>query len=102
MNFAEGDEITDHLAERITCAHCHGRSVDHMNDESLMTPPDLLHGRSEVDLMCSQCHEQIHENPDAVEAFRRKWGGEKRENGRNVTEESVCTDCHGRHTIPRR
>jgi hypothetical protein len=73
-----------------------------MNDESMMTPPDILYGRTQVEAMCIQCHEQGHKNPLAIDAFRQKWGGEKRENGRNVTEDSICTDCHGRHTIPRR
>ncbi len=102
LNFAENDSIADHISEGITCAHCHGRSVDHMNDESMMTPPDILYGRTEVEAMCKQCHQQDHKSPQAVEAFRQKWGGRKRENGRNVTENSICADCHGRHTIPRR
>jgi len=102
LKFAEGDSIAGHSSEGITCAHCHGRSEDHMNDESMMTPPDILYGRSEVEALCGQCHERPHKYPQAVEAFRRKWGGEKRENGRNITEDSICTDCHGRHTIARR
>ena len=102
LNFAENDSITGHISEGITCAHCHGGSVDHMNDESMMTPPDILFGRAEVEAMCKQCHQHDHKSPQAVEAFRQKWDGGKRENGRNVTENSICTDCHGRHTIPRR
>jgi hypothetical protein len=102
VNFAEDDSIAGHISQRITCAHCHGKSVDHMNDESLMTPPDILYGRTEVEAMCTQCHGGSHKDPQAVEAFINKWAGEKRENGRNVTESSICTDCHGRHTIPRR
>lgn len=102
VNFAESDTISDHIAEGIACAHCHGKSIDHMNDESMMTPPDILHGRKEVEGMCGQCHQQPHENQRAVDAFLQKWDGQKRENGRNVTNDSICTDCHGRHTIPRR
>ena len=102
LNFAENDSIAGHTSEGITCAHCHGRSVDHMNDESMMTPPDILYGRTEVEAMCKQCHPRNHENPQAVETFRGRWAGTKRENGRNVTDNSICTDCHGQHTIPRR
>lgn len=102
VNFAENDSIAGHISQGITCAHCHGRSVEHMNDESMMTPPDILYGRIEVQAACEQCHQQSHKNPNAVEAFRKKWAGEKRENGRNVTEDSICTDCHGRHTVPHR
>jgi hypothetical protein len=34
-----------------------------------------------------------------VEAFRQKMLGRRRPNGRAITEESVCTDCHGTHNI---
>ena len=102
VNFAESDSITNHISQGITCAHCHGWSIEHMNDESMMMPPDILYGRSEVQATCKQCHQQSHKNPKAVEVFRNKWAGQKRENGRNVTEDSICTDCHGRHTVPHR
>ena len=102
VNFAENDSVANHISQGITCAHCHGKSVEHMNDESMMTPPDILHGRSEVRATCKQCHQQSHKNPKAVEVFRNKWAGQKRENGRNITEDSICTDCHGRHTVPHR
>ena len=102
VNFAENDTIANHISEGITCAHCHGKSIDHMNDESMMTPPDILYGRNEVEGVCGECHQQPHKDQQAIDAFLQKWGGQKRENGRNVTEDSICTDCHGRHTIPRR
>jgi hypothetical protein len=102
VNFAENDAIADHISEGITCAHCHGKSIDHMNDESMMTPPDILYGRNEVEGLCIQCHHQPHKDQQAIDFFLQKWDGQKRENGRNVTEDSICTDCHGRHTIPRR
>jgi hypothetical protein len=89
---------TAHLKERITCDKCHGPSAHHMHDEMLMTKPDLLFGRAEVEQMCKNCH-QPHKNPAAVEAFRKKWLGRARPNGRTITAESVCTDCHGTHNI---
>jgi hypothetical protein len=94
------DELitTVHLAEGITCDKCHGLSTEHMNDEMFMTKPDKLFGRTEVERMCLDCH-QSHKDPQAVEAFRAKWLGRARPNGRAVTPESVCTDCHGTHNI---
>lgn len=98
----DGEPITtDHLRKGITCAHCHDKSIAHMHDETMMTSPDILYGRSEVEEMCGQCH-RSHKNHQAVEAFRKKWLGKKQENGRVITADSICTDCHGRHTIPRR
>jgi hypothetical protein len=62
---------TVHLAQGITCDSCHGRSSHHMNDEMLMTRPDILYGRTEVEPMCKTCH-QTHKDPNAVAAFRKK------------------------------
>jgi len=101
---------TNHLAIGITCDECHGLSTEHMHDEMLMTKPDLLFGRSEVRGMCSNpsCHKpggersvyglQDHDS-EAVEAFFKKWRGRIRPNGRAVSHDSVCTDCHGTHNI---
>jgi hypothetical protein len=69
-----------------------------MHDEMLMTKPDRLFGRAEVEDMCRGCH-QPHKKPEAVEAFLSQWAGRTRPNGRAVTAESVCTDCHGTHNI---
>ena len=101
LDFGEDPITNDHLLRGITCAHCHGKSVAHMHDETLMTSPDVLYGRTEVESMCGHCH-RSHKDKRAVENFRAKWLGKKRENGRNITAESTCTDCHGLHTISRR
>jgi hypothetical protein len=101
---------TSHLAMDITCTECHGLSTEHMHDEMLMTQPDLLFGRAEVNKMCSNpsCHKPGGErivygladhDPVAVEAFFEKWHGRIRPNGRAATHDSVCTDCHGTHNI---
>jgi hypothetical protein len=102
---------TDHLGIGVTCDECHGLSTEHMHDEMLMTRPDLLFGRAEVNKMCSNpsCHKpgsertiygrQDHADPVAVEAFFEKWRGRMRPNGRTVTTGSVCTDCHGKHNL---
>ena len=95
------EEITTtHLAEGHACTKCHGPSNDHMQDEMQMTTPDLLYGRTEVDGMCGKCHDDPHEDkPAEVKAFRDKWRGRPRPNGRAITETSICTDCHGTHNI---
>jgi len=103
------EELTvNHLALGVTCDQCHGLSTEHMHDEMLMTKPDLLFGRSEVREICSNCHKpgegrslyglEDHDSK-AVEEFIKKWRGRIRPNGRAVTHDSVCTDCHGTHNI---
>lgn len=96
------EEITTvHLENDVTCDECHGPSVPHMDDEMLMTKPDRLFGRAEVEPMCKTCHDpcEAHMDAAAMEAFRKKWFGRTRPNGRAITAESVCTDCHGTHNI---
>jgi hypothetical protein len=105
------EELTvSHLALDVTCDVCHGLSTEHMHDEMLMTQPDLLFGRSEVRQMCSDpsCHKPGGERSvygladhdiKAVEEFIESWRGRIRPNGRAVTKDSVCTDCHGTHNI---
>ncbi len=97
------DEITvKHLAEEITCAKCHGKSDEHMHDEMLMTKPDRLFGRKQVEAMCVECHDDPHAAKQAeVKAFLEEWHGRDRPNGRAVTATSICTDCHGTHVVAR-
>ena len=102
---------TIHGVVGVTCDECHGPSVEHMHDEMLMTEPDLLFGRSEVEKMCSNstCHKpgegryvyglKDHNDPVTVKAFHKKWSGRMRPNGRAITSDSVCTDCHGTHNL---
>lgn len=106
------EEITtQHLAVDVTCDGCHGASTEHMHDEMLMTPPDLLFGRSEVIAMCSDpsCHApgegrteyglQDHKDPAKVREFHDEWLGRSRPNGRAITKHPICTDCHGTHNL---
>jgi hypothetical protein len=105
------EELTvSHLDMDVTCDECHGLSTEHMHDEMLMTQPDLLFGRSEVGQMCSDpsCHKPGDERSvygladhdlKAVEEFIESWRGRIRPNGRAVTKESICTDCHGTHNV---
>ena len=89
-----------HASKGHGCTKCHGASADHMQDEMQMTTPDLLFGRSEVAAMCRECHEHPHgEKREKVEAFLQEWRGRARPNGRAVSENSICTDCHGTHNI---
>jgi hypothetical protein len=108
----KAEEITTgHLAAGVTCDECHGTSTEHMHDEMLMTPPDLLFGRAEVNAMCSNrsCHApgegrveyalQDHKDPAKVRQFHEQWLGRVRPNGRAISQRPICTDCHGTHNL---
>ena len=72
-----------------------------------------LFGRSEVSAMCSNrtCHApgegrieyglQDHKDPAKVQQFHDEWLGRVRPNGRAITKQPICTDCHGTHRIDR-
>ncbi len=94
-----GEELSmQHLKHGIPCAKCHGPSVEHMQDEQGMTRADIKFGRAEVEPFCKTCHGP-HKHPEKVAAFRKKWYGKTRPNGRPVVAGSICTDCHGKHTV---
>ncbi|MBN1442208.1 MAG: cytochrome c3 family protein [Planctomycetes bacterium] len=92
-----GETIADtHLKENVGCASCHGPSLHHLRDETVMTKPDILFGRQQVDAQCRHCHEE-HEDPARVARYLKRWSGKTRPNGRLINEDSICTDCHGNH-----
>lgn len=94
---------TTHLKNKITCTQCHGPSNHHMHDEMLMTKPDRLFGRAEVAAMCQKCHaDNLHSDKAKMDTFLKKWLGTDRPNGRAISKDSICTDCHGTHNIIKR
>lgn len=100
INFETEEIASTHLKKAITCAHCHGVSSDHMNDEEAAAEPDMLFGRAEVDASCKKCH-GAHKNPEAVSKFLAEWKGKRRPHGRLILSNAICTDCHGLHRLPR-
>lgn len=100
INFENEEIASTHLKNGITCAHCHGVSYEHSNDEEAAAKPDILFGRSEVEASCRKCH-QPHKNPDAVAKFLAEWKGKRRPHGRLILANAMCTDCHGLHRLPR-
>ena len=85
-----------HEEESVACTKCHGPSLSHMQDDTRSAKPDVLFGRSEIKPYCKECH-PMHHHPEKVAAFRAKWLGKRRENGRLITAAAICTDCHGKH-----
>jgi hypothetical protein len=100
INFETEDIASTHLKNGITCAHCHGISSVHSNDEEAAAKPDVLFGRSEVEPFCKKCH-ATHKDPKAVATFLAEWKGKRRPQGRLILSNAVCTDCHGLHRLPR-
>jgi len=100
INFEKEEIAATHLKQGRTCAHCHGVSYEHMNDEEAAAEPDVLFGRSEVEAFCRKCH-QSHKNPEAAAQFLAEWKSKRRPHGRLILSNAICTDCHGLHRLPR-
>ncbi len=98
VDLAGEELVTTHLKAKISCTKCHGESMAHAQDEQGMTRADIKFGRAEVAKFCRTCHDD-HKHPDKVKVFRAKWLGKTRPNGRPITQDSICTDCHGKHVV---
>ncbi len=100
MDFKKEPLAVGHAAIGAGCATCHGESGAHGDDESNIITPDVMFGRAEIRPFCMTCH-QTHTKGKVLDAFLAKWADKRRPNGRIVSEESVCTDCHGNHAVLR-
>lgn len=89
-----------HEKAGIGCTSCHGPSLAHGDDELNITPPDKLYGRAEIVPFCKACH-RPHVEGRVYDEFVKKWHSRRRPNGRMILDDSVCTDCHGKHAILR-
>ena len=97
-DFAMEQISSIHMEAGMTCMACHGDSEVHRADEYNIIRPDVIWGRAEMMPFCKQCHPK-HKDLSKVKEFLAQWNSKRRENGRWVTEDSVCTDCHGKHAI---
>lgn len=99
--YLEHEEITAaHIKDDLLCVDCHGPSQQHREDDNPLIKADVTYGRAEVDPHCEDCHPS-HKYPARVRDYLNEWRGKTRENGRVITDQSICTDCHGKHIHPR-
>lgn len=84
------------ITQAPTCIDCHGET-DVKKTEEQFTPEGIVE-------LCSSCHTNrelmlsLHINPYVVEGFKETYHGKLFELGTDV-DFSVCTNCHGYHTI---
>ena len=75
-----------HLKKGITCRNCHGDCDAHCDDESHVTPPDIMYLREQIAPACMKCH--------AKKKLARK-SAHKSVLAAPTTAKKTCTDCHG-------
>lgn len=97
-SFGTESMAAGHLEARVTCAVYHGASGAHRLGKTLLPEADLVWGRKDVEALCKECHTG-HKSPLKVLSFRLQWAGKTRPNGRRIAAGSICTDCHGEHTM---
>ncbi|MGQ9650410.1 MAG: hypothetical protein ACUVXJ_09895 [Phycisphaerae bacterium] len=83
------------------CVDCHGPSKAHAVDAKEKARPDIVFSRDQVDAHCGQCHDPAHHPQRKAKRFLEQYEGHPGPNGRIITSGSICTDCHGRHIMPR-
>ena len=98
--FREEPLARQHAATGQFCVDCHGPSKAHAAGGKEKAKPDVVFARDKVDAHCGQCHDPNHHPERKAKRFLEQWQGHPGPNGRMITANSICTDCHGRHIMP--
>lgn len=83
------------------CVDCHGPSEAHAAGGKEKAKPDVVFARNQVDAHCGGCHDPSEHPQRKAKRFMEQYQDHPGPNGRMITAESVCTDCHGRHIMPK-
>lgn len=92
-NYLDEKIAVTHAKANIGCARCHGESDAHIADESWGsggngTAPDTMYPKAKINPSCMRCHTKDKiDTPQHKPVFA------------TVTENKVCTDCHGNHRL---
>ena len=95
LNYMSEDIAVVHAQANIGCADCHGKSDEHIADESWAsggngTPPDIMYTKAQINPACLACHPKKTIDTDDHEPLFLA--------GATL----VCTDCHGKHRLETR
>jgi len=90
-----------HAEEGQLCVGCHGPSKAHATGDKERPKPDVVFSRERIDEFCGQCHDPSHHPERKAKRFLERWQGRPGPNGRMISAQSICTDCHGNHIIPK-
>jgi len=93
-NFQEESMAAVHAKENVSCAKCHGDSLEHRNDENNITAPEKMYPQARIDSACRQCHEEHNASArKVITLFQARFP-------QNTDPKKVlCTDCHGEHRL---
>ncbi len=92
INYMQEDIAVVHARANIGCAGCHGKSDEHIADESWAsggngTAPETMFPKPNINPFCMGCHTKDKIDTDQHKPLFA-----------NI-EKMVCTDCHGEHRI---
>jgi hypothetical protein len=96
-NYQTEDLARTHARAGIGCVQCHGRSLEHCDDEAHETPPDIMIPPHQIAEQCGKCH-KTHDAPPNLVLARYL----ERVPAKTDPTTVLCTDCHGQHRLPRR
>jgi len=92
VNYMQEDIAVIHAKADIGCASCHGKSDEHIADESWAsggngTAPETMYPRPKINPFCMGCHPKDKIETDEHKPLFANF------------EKMVCTDCHGDHRL---
>jgi len=106
--------IVLHQAVNVGCVDCHGKSQEHMDDESGETAPDIIFAKEVINQSCAKSgchtekklkevksHKRWYAQADQIAILKKASAAAKVE-FHDFRDKKYCTDCHGNHTIPDR
>ncbi len=93
-NYEEDPFVVYHAKANVGCMKCHGKSLDHRNDEGNIIPPDQMFPPEAIAANCKECHDRHNAPPAKVIALWQERCSEK-----TNPDELLCTDCHGQHRL---
>jgi hypothetical protein len=96
VNYMQEEIAVTHAQANLGCAHCHGASDAHIDDESWAsggngTAPEIMYPKEKINPACLTCHTREKIDTPQHETVLADTEGKK-----------VCTDCHGNHRLPQR
>ena len=92
--YYEDEELAvQHARANVGCERCHGRSDAHCSDENNLTPPQIMYPAARINPACMTCH---------LAADLAKQKDHKPLLAAAPADQKRCTECHGKHRMPRR
>ena len=90
IDFKDEGMTFKHQVAGVSCVHCHGTSLPHMEDEVRQTPPEVIFKGQAMRAFCLTCHDRA--GHAKVTPFHAAEVAKK-------DKRKACTSCHFDHKL---